>query len=307
VPEALFDMDFAGHYYRRIKSVRITIPCVVGPYTNVSATLRLTSSWTRRSADLADAEQPTQDGVAPAQAAIATSSANQEGGVFELTFSDPRYLPFEGAGAISSWQLDLPSTIRPFDYATIADVVMHVSYTARDGGPQFKATVNAGLLDALNDMQPLMRSGATLSRLFSLRYDYPDAWSQLISAADAPTRSVTLQVSKALFPAFLDYAWQPASDGASMPQPITLDVQRFTAYLSPRGPASADAMTLNQQPATDLGLGLPAFDLTGAPGALSHTQIGAGEIIDCMLTIAGSFRMEDWHDLYLLMDYRALT
>ena len=41
LPEELFDLDYPGHYFRRIKSVGITIPCIVGPYTIVNATLRL--------------------------------------------------------------------------------------------------------------------------------------------------------------------------------------------------------------------------------------------------------------------------
>jgi Tc toxin complex TcA C-terminal TcB-binding domain len=35
LPEALFDLDFPGHYMRRIKSVSVSIPCVTGPYTGV--------------------------------------------------------------------------------------------------------------------------------------------------------------------------------------------------------------------------------------------------------------------------------
>ena len=35
VPEALFDLDYPGHYLRRIKSVSVTVPCVAGPYTGV--------------------------------------------------------------------------------------------------------------------------------------------------------------------------------------------------------------------------------------------------------------------------------
>jgi Tc toxin complex TcA C-terminal TcB-binding domain len=31
IPEALFDLDCAGHSFRRIKSVAVSIPCVVGP------------------------------------------------------------------------------------------------------------------------------------------------------------------------------------------------------------------------------------------------------------------------------------
>jgi hypothetical protein len=33
VPEWLYDMDSPGQYMRRIKSVAISIPCIVGPYT----------------------------------------------------------------------------------------------------------------------------------------------------------------------------------------------------------------------------------------------------------------------------------
>ena len=41
LPEVLFDMDHPGHYMRRIKSVALTVPCVVGPYTSLNCTLRL--------------------------------------------------------------------------------------------------------------------------------------------------------------------------------------------------------------------------------------------------------------------------
>ena len=41
VSEVLFDVDFPGHYLRRVRSVAVTVPCVVGPYASVSAALRL--------------------------------------------------------------------------------------------------------------------------------------------------------------------------------------------------------------------------------------------------------------------------
>jgi hypothetical protein len=47
------------------------------------------------------------------------------------------YLPFEGYGAISNWRLTLNNVYAQFDYATISDVVLHVHYTARDGGSAF--------------------------------------------------------------------------------------------------------------------------------------------------------------------------
>jgi hypothetical protein len=310
IPEVLFDMDFAGHYYRRIKAVRVTIPCVVGPYANVSATLSLTSSWTRRSTDLAAAGQPAEDRVAEPQIAIATSSAREDGGAFELTFNDPRYLPFEGAGAISTWELDLPSAIRPFNYATIADVVMHVSYTARDGDAALKTSVNTGLVSALNDLKaPMTEDTKMMSRLFSLRQEFPNAWHQLMHTSAEPTRTCTVQLSKQHFPAFLDYAWQLGDAATVDPKPITLDVQSFLAHLSPSGPVPLDAadIVLNQQVSADTGLGIPTFDLTNVPGALLSKSIENTEGIECTLTMDGTLRLEDWNDLYLLMHYAVLV
>ena len=216
IPEVLFDMDFAGHYFRRIKAVRLTIPCVVGPYTNVSATLTLTGSWTRRNTNLADTDQPLQDSTILPQTAIATSTANQDGGVFELNFNDPRYLPFEGAGAVSSWRLELPAAIRRFDYDTITDVILHLSYSARDGSAtlqedgvtSFKQAVNNWLTSSLNDLKALLnQSNVTLSRLFSLRQEFPTEWNRLLFPDDDQPQTTTLNLTKRHFPKYLDYLW----------------------------------------------------------------------------------------------------
>ena len=45
--ESLFDRDHPGHYFRRLRSVAVTIPCVVGPYTPVNATLTLNQAMVR--------------------------------------------------------------------------------------------------------------------------------------------------------------------------------------------------------------------------------------------------------------------
>ncbi|CAN5793676.1 hypothetical protein BH11BAC3_BH11BAC3_12880 [soil metagenome] len=50
LPEVLFDMDYPGHYKRRIKSVSISIPCIAGPYTGLNATQRLLENKCRNSA-----------------------------------------------------------------------------------------------------------------------------------------------------------------------------------------------------------------------------------------------------------------
>src|SRR2546429_9789027 len=47
LPEALFDADYPGHYMRRLKSVSLTLPSVVGPYTSINCTLTLLRNKTR--------------------------------------------------------------------------------------------------------------------------------------------------------------------------------------------------------------------------------------------------------------------
>lgn len=126
VPEVAFDLAYPGHCKRRLRAVRLTIPCVTGPYVNVSATLTLLGSQVRPTATAALADVPLAHGTT-----IAASNAQADGGVFELSFRDERYLPFEGQGAVSTWELTLPQTVRSFDYATIADVILSLAYSAR--------------------------------------------------------------------------------------------------------------------------------------------------------------------------------
>jgi len=76
---------------------------------------------------------------------IVTSSATKRQWHVEPNLRDERYLPFEGAGAISEWRLELPTDFRQFNYATISDVLLHIRYTARDGGEVLKNGAVANL------------------------------------------------------------------------------------------------------------------------------------------------------------------
>ena len=117
VPEVLFDMDRPGDYMRRIKSVALTIPCVVGPYTSLNCTLRLLEHTFRKSS-IGDYPRKTDEDddrfitFNIPITAIAASTGQNDSGVFELNFKDECYIPFEGAGAISKWRLELPKDFR---------------------------------------------------------------------------------------------------------------------------------------------------------------------------------------------------
>lgn len=309
IPEVLFDMDFAGHYFRRIKAVRLTIPCVAGPYTNISASLRLTQSWTRRAVPTDPALAPEPDATVLPQTAIATSTANADTGLFDLNFRDERYLPFEGAGAISSWHLELPQAIRSFDYDTITDVVIHISYSARDGGESFKQAVNTQLITALNDWKKLLiDDNVTLARLFSLRQEFSADWNRFFSDTGQP-QALTLHLSKQHFPRQLDYLWEDTNgDGKPDNQnPIALHITSIKVYLDPQGelPSIGEIQLNNNSAKTqeiDSETGLTVFDFafTG--------EITNDSAIDLTLTVSGVILQdEDWKNIYVLLNYEVVA
>jgi hypothetical protein len=224
IPEELFDLDFPGHYFRRLKSVSLTLPCVIGPYTTVSCTLRLLKNSIRVNTANGDNGYPRNmdDTGLPADdtrfiennipvKAIATSSAQNDSGTFELNFRDERYLPFEGAGAISEWSLelfnDLPANnpdpsapdfgrmLRQFDYTTIADAVLHLKYTAREDAGPFKNGAITHLREYFTEdgTEPLVR-------MFDLRQEFPSQWHRfLYPTSPAAGNVLDLDLSASLF------------------------------------------------------------------------------------------------------------
>jgi len=140
----VFDLDFPYHTNRKIKSVSITIPCVAGPYTGVHCTL--------------------SSGIH----SIATSTAQNDSGVFQFNFNDERYLPFEGLriGDQIEFNIELNGEYKSFDYNSITDVLLHINYTAETSSE--KATI-----PELN-----------LSKLISLKNEFSAEWYEVKNGKD---------------------------------------------------------------------------------------------------------------------------
>ena len=197
IPEFYFDMFYPGQYRRRVRAVRLTIPCITGPYTNISAKLTLLRSHIRKEATLGAAhlfEVPITR-----TSSVATSTGQGDAGVFELSFRDEKYMPFEGAGAVSEWRLELPSHFRPFDYHSINDVILNISYTAEEDGVMRQqvesriATLEGALLHYLTNN--------TLTRVLSLRQEFSSAFNRLIEAAAGTP--ATIDITDRHFPLVL--------------------------------------------------------------------------------------------------------
>ncbi len=198
IPEIFYDLFYPGQYRRKIQSVRLTIPAITGPYTNVSATLSLMSSQIRMEPMLGGAE--LKEVPKSRATTISTSTAQNDAGVFQLNFLDDRYLPFEGAGAVSSWKLALPKNFRQFDYSTINDVIIHVSYTA-DYDELFRDNVEAGN-DATEGTLINILKNNVLARTFSLRQEFSNDFQNL--TGQPVNTPVVISIQNRHFPLFMN-------------------------------------------------------------------------------------------------------
>ena len=274
LPETAFDMDYPGHYFRRIKSIRLSIPCTTGPYTTVGCTMTLTSNRLRVDSTLLGGkyERDTtiddprfRDEIAGIQS-IATSGAQNDSGMFQLDFQDDRYLPFEGAGAISSWHVKLNKDLPQFDFSTIADVIVHVDYTAREGGELLRSKAVDEIDKKLNALA-LAESRRGLYHVLDLKREYADKWQRfLFPASPADDQALVLDDLPLRLPYFTrrfanKKAWRvevvaKMKDGAL-----------YKVMLSPLGTTSADLLPLSPD-ATYQGMHRAFKDLTGSEVAL---------------------------------------
>jgi hypothetical protein len=221
LPEWMFDLDYPGQYMRRITNVTLTIPCVTGPYNGVHCRATLLSSTTRidpriglpatrcccecGSGDAYEAcpHDPRVVRSYAAREAIATSSGQNDSGMFELNFRDERYLPFEYQGAVSRWRIELPRENNYFDMDTLSDVILNLNYTSREGGVPLRQVA----MEAARKHLP--GDGWCF---FDVRHEFPDAWQMLRNSGreNGHEARLGLQLERKMFP-FL-----PGSDDVSI-------------------------------------------------------------------------------------------
>jgi hypothetical protein len=186
--QELYDRDYPGHYARKIKTIAISLPALLGPYDTVKATLTQLSNdivlkW---NVDAARYLWGTPNVPTPAadtlrrnwrvSQGIALSGAVDDAGVFTLNHDDERYLPFEGTGAVSTWTLSMPKAANRIDYSTISDVIISVEYSALDAGASAKSALTS---------QPLLQKYAG-GVCFALAQQFSDAWFRFATDHPAP-------------------------------------------------------------------------------------------------------------------------
>ena len=108
---------------------------------------------------------------------VGLSSPRDATGLFELVpDSQPELLlPFEGSGVDTVWRFELPKAANPFDYSTIADVLLTLEYTALNSSDYRQQVIQT------------LDPEVSLDRPFSLQQQFPDQWYDLNNPDQAAT------------------------------------------------------------------------------------------------------------------------
>jgi hypothetical protein len=100
-----------------------------------------------------------------------------------------------------------------FDYATIPDVILQISYTALDDGA-FRTTIETAMVDDLTSYA----ASAGMFRLFSLRHDFPDSFYQFLNPGTG-AQATRIVLGTEHFPYFLSRQNLSAAGGSIYLQP----------------------------------------------------------------------------------------
>ncbi|HET9701346.1 MAG TPA: hypothetical protein VFP70_10540, partial [Burkholderiales bacterium] len=226
-----------GHYMRRIKTVSLSVPCVTGPYAGVSCKLTLLRNQFRHSPEASASYRKATTGDDPrfevrygASESIVTSSGRDDSGLFETLLRDDRYLPFESAGAVSTWRLELPRGTSELDFDTISDVILHMRYTARDGGDDLRAMAQQQWLADASGSRPVVR----YPLLLSCRVDFAAEWARAKSSGGP----LQVQLDLGLLPYWMNALGLSLRKVSTLNLPIADPAQDASFVATERWPAS---------------------------------------------------------------------
>ena len=105
----------------------------------------------------------------------------------------PAVFGHEGAGVVmSQWRLELPADPSKndpcqFGYDTISDVILHLRYTAREGGGLLRDGALTNLKTQIDEAQG--DNDKWLVRLFSIRHEFPTEWAKFKSVQNVSNTS----------------------------------------------------------------------------------------------------------------------
>jgi hypothetical protein len=266
-PMELFDRAFPGHYLRLIKRVKTSIIALVPPVQGIRASL--TASGISRVMVGQDTFQETIIRRDPEMVAL-TSPYNATG-LFEMDIQADMLLPFEGMGVDTNWELQLPKAANPFDFRTIADVLITIEYTALNSYDYKR--------------QVIQKLGNSISsdRTISIRQQFPDVWYNLHNADQLSQEQqmvLDFKTTRDDFPVYLE----------------NLNIQQLTLLILQAGgkAATVDVNELSFTPvsSTEFGMVKSGKETSTMEGIISTRRGAWKEIINTpALPVTGDWKI----------------
>ncbi|MES2134273.1 MAG: neuraminidase-like domain-containing protein, partial [Bacteroidota bacterium] len=293
--ESLFDYDYPGQYARKIKTVSVSIPVVVGPYQNLKAVLTQTKNSVVTQPDikvvnylLGTTQTKPASGLREDWAknqSIAISKGTDDSGMFVLDFQDQRYLPFENTGAVSNWTLSMPIETNRIDFSQLSDVIITVRYTALFDGT-LQTNVKQSLAQAPTNGGVYVDSAMQSNAWQSFLIDHSNSSNQTLELTIDPAQ---IGFFKSLTYSTIILQLNPASgisitDGSTFVS-LQAGIQPPPTLTFNSGQATAQSLTWN-------GKTMPTtwkfvFDLTNANIAplLTNGFIDANKLLDMQVVV----------------------
>ena len=124
--------------------------------------------------------------------------------MFEFNFRDERYLPFERAGAISEWDIEL-STETELRSVRLLDNFRrdsHLNYTAREKGGPFKEKATSDTKNFIANAADLTEQ--PLAQMFSMKHEFPTEWNRFLHpSAVGAEQILSFSIGKERLPFFV--------------------------------------------------------------------------------------------------------
>jgi hypothetical protein len=240
-PMELFDRAFPGHYLRMVRRVKTSVIALVPPSQGIRATL--TASGISR---VVTGGQVFQTAVVRRDPeSVALTSPRDATGLFELDVQSEMLLPFEGMGVDTSWELLMPRAANPFDFASIADVLVTVEYTALSS-PDYRQQV-------IRSLDPRISA----ERRISFRSEFPDQFYELANGA-GDTVTVPFVLRREDFP----------------PNVENLSIDGFLLHFASRDGTPVTAKAQLQFPARGA---QPTAEVATTDGIISTRRLDSGD------------------------------
>lgn len=283
-----FDKEFPGHYLRLIKRVRVSVIALTPPTQGIRATL--SNLGVSRVVIDDNGFRPVVVNHRPQS--VALSAPLNSAGIFELGDAQPEMLaPFESIGVDTAWIFSLPKPANPFDFDTIADVLITFDYTAFDSSAYRKQVIE--------NLDPII----SIDQPFSLRNQFPDQWYDLHNPEQTDTpMMIRFPTTRADFPPNID----------------VLGIQHLSLVLSGNGETAIEApaiqLRFREQGATDGFVGGEAFPFNGIVSTrrgavnwepiLNRLPIGLWELALQNTQFRDLLRDEKIEDMLLVVTYQ---